>query len=89
MTQRNQLCLLRVQNEQFSKEKGFIMRDTEKEVYFCRDSNPRSMDYWANSLPLSYDVLKIAATLTLATTVIFFVTRMLQQEGILSVLKYL
>ncbi len=25
---------LRVQNEQFSEEKGFILRDTEKEVQF-------------------------------------------------------
>ncbi len=30
-------------NEQFSKEKGFILRETEKKYSF-RDSNPRSMD---------------------------------------------
>ncbi len=46
---------LRVQNEQFSEENGFILGDTEKRKYsFRRDSNPRSMDYEANSLPLSY-----------------------------------
>ena len=41
-------------NEQFSKEKGFILRDTEKKYSF-RDSNPRSMDLVrVNSLALSY-----------------------------------
>ncbi len=47
--------LLRVQNEQFSEEKGYILRDTEK--YTCsfrRDPNPRSMDYEENTLPMSY-----------------------------------
>ncbi len=46
--------MLRVQNEQFWEEKGFILRDTEKEYSFRRDSNPRSTDYEANALPLSY-----------------------------------
>ena len=49
------LQTLRVQNEEFSEEKGFIIRDAEKEVCtFRRNSNPRSMDFEANSLPLSY-----------------------------------
>ena len=33
--------ILRVQNEQSLEEKGFILRNTEKEVHsFRRDSNP-------------------------------------------------
>ncbi len=36
---------LRVQDEHFSEEKGFIVRDTEKKQNsFRRDSNPQSMD---------------------------------------------
>ena len=48
----------RVQNNKFLEEKGFILRNTEIKVKrkysFRRDLNPRSMDYRANSLPLSY-----------------------------------
>ncbi len=47
------ILTLRVQNEQFSEEKGFILRDTESEDIFRRDLNPRSVDYGANSLLLS------------------------------------
>ncbi len=44
----NSYHLSRVQNEQFSEEKTFILRDTEKRIYsFRRDSNP--MDYEANT----------------------------------------
>ncbi len=45
---------LRVQDDHFSEEKGFILRDPEKGNSFRRDSNPRSMGYEVNSLPLSY-----------------------------------
>ena len=49
---------LRVQNEQFSKtkkkkkkkkKKRFILRDIDRKYTFRPDSNPRSMDYRANS----------------------------------------
>ena len=47
---------LRVQSEEFSEEKdSFYMILKRKYMYSFRwDSNPRSMDYEANSLPLSY-----------------------------------
>ncbi len=51
----SQRLILRVKNEQFSEEKGFILRYTEKEdLYsFRRDSNPRSMGCKVSDLPLS------------------------------------
>ena len=42
-----------IQDEHFSEEKGFILRDTEKENSFRRDSNPdpwvmgRTIYHWA------------------------------------------
>ena len=42
------------QDEHFSEEKRFILHHNEKENSFRRDSNPRSMGYGTNPLPLSY-----------------------------------
>ncbi len=45
------LFWLRVQNEQFSEEKGFILRDTEKEVYVVSAEIRIPHNYYeANSL---------------------------------------
>ncbi len=45
---------LGVQNEQFSEEKDSLYVLLKRKYSFCQDSNHRSMDYEANSLPLNY-----------------------------------
>ncbi len=42
--------MLRVQNEQFWRKKDSFSAILKREYSFRRDSNPRSMDYEANSL---------------------------------------
>ena len=57
---KNELALLKFfkctswQNEKVLEEKGFILLWLKRKFSFRQDSNPRSMDYGTNSLPLSY-----------------------------------
>ena len=49
--------ILRVPNEHFTEEKGFILHDTEKENSFLPGFEPTIHGLRASALPLSYNDL--------------------------------